>query len=122
MTLLLDTSVLVGTTNPVDEPFAISVISLGELHAGVLLASDPGRRAARLDRLTRIVESVDVLPADGPVASAYGRLRAATGRRPSNDLWIAATALTHDLTLVTADERLAMLPGVRSRLVTTSAD
>jgi tRNA(fMet)-specific endonuclease VapC len=38
-------------------------------------------------------------------------------RAPSNDLWIAATALAHDVTLVTRDERLAALPLVRARLV-----
>ncbi len=41
----------------------------------------------------------------------------ATGRLPSNDLWIAATALAHDLTLVTADERQAASPLVRTQLL-----
>jgi hypothetical protein len=47
---------------------------------------------------------------------ALAALKAATGRHPANDLWIAATALAHDLTLVTADERQAALPLVRARL------
>jgi predicted nucleic acid-binding protein len=33
------------------------------------------------------------------------------------DLWIAATALAHDFTLVTANERQAALPLIRSTLV-----
>ncbi len=57
------------------------------------------------------------LPVDRTVAARYGELRAASRRRPTNDLWIAATALAHDLTLVTADERQAALPLVRARLV-----
>jgi len=44
------------------------------------------------------------------VAARYGELRTATGRQPANDPWIAATALAHDFTLITADERLAFLP------------
>ena len=39
------------------------------------------------------------------------------GRAPSNDLWIAATALAHDLELVTRDERQASLPLVRTCLI-----
>lgn len=35
----------------------------------------------------------------------------------TNDLWIAATALAHELTLVTADERQAALPLVRTVLL-----
>jgi tRNA(fMet)-specific endonuclease VapC len=43
--------------------------------------------------------------------------RATVGRGPSNDLWIAATAIAHDLELITADERQAALPYVRAQLV-----
>ncbi len=49
--------------------------------------------------------------------AAFGELRRASGRAPSNDLWIAATALAHDLTLVTRDDRLAAVPLVRVRHV-----
>jgi tRNA(fMet)-specific endonuclease VapC len=38
-----------------------------------------------------------------------------------SDLWIAATALAHDLTLVTADEHQARLPLVRSELVPSTS-
>ncbi len=34
-----------------------------------------------------------------------------------NDIWIAATALAHGLTVLTADERQAALPLVRATLV-----
>ncbi len=119
MTLLLDTSVLI--TPPADggddEPIAMSAISVGELHAGVELARDDATRSARLARLTGLVASVPVLGVDGAVAARYGELRRASGRAPSNDLWIAATALAHDLTLLTRDERLAAIPLVRVRHV-----
>ena len=118
MTLIADTSVLI--TPPADEddePIVISAISVGELHAGVELARDNATRSARLARLTAIVASIPVLAVDARVAARYGELRRASGRAPSNDLWIAATALAHDMTLLTRDGRLAALPLIRARQV-----
>ncbi len=93
----------------------MSAISVGELHAGVELARDDATRSARLGRLTALSASVPMLPADGAVAARYSELRRASGRAPSHDLWIAATALAHDLTLLTRDDRLAALPLIRVR-------
>ena len=95
----------------------MSVISVGELHAGVELARDDATRSRRLARLTALLAAVPILPVDGAVGARYGELRRESSRAPSNDLWIAATALAHDLPVVTRDERLAALPLIRSRLV-----
>ena len=95
----------------------MEVVSVGELHAGVLLANDQVTRAQRLQRLTTILSEAPIVVIDQIIASRYGELRAATGRQPANDLWIAATALAHDFTLITADERLASLPLIRSARV-----
>jgi hypothetical protein len=46
----------------------------------------------------------------GQAVSPYSELRAASGRQPTNDLWIAATALAYDFTLITGDEGQATLP------------
>jgi predicted nucleic acid-binding protein len=62
-----------------------------------------------------------IVEVDRAVCVRYGELRAANGRRPTNDLWIAATALAHDFTLITGDERQAALPLVRATLVPSSA-
>jgi predicted nucleic acid-binding protein len=74
-------------------------------------------RAARLRRLSAILAAAPVISIDQAVATSYGELRAASGRHPTNDLWIAATALAHDLTLLTADRRQAGLPLVRVAVV-----
>jgi predicted nucleic acid-binding protein len=115
---LVDTSVLVGAGVlaglDVEGGWAVSAVSVGELHAGVLLAHDQHVQAARLRRLSAVLSEAPVLEVDRAVAVCYGELRAATGRLPTNDLWIAATALAHDLTLLTADERQAALPLVRT--------
>lgn len=122
MTVLVDTSIAAGDVpGELGEPWAVSVITIGELHAGVLLAKSARIRARRLARLTAIVAEAPVLPVDGHVAGVYGRLRAQTGRKPHNDLWIAATAIAHELVLLTADERQAALPGGRARLVRGAA-
>lgn len=120
MTALLDTSVLIGVHPPEVgqlEAAVLSAVSVGELEAGVLSATQAGERAARLRRLGAILAESPVLPVDRLVAARYGELRARTGRLPSNDLWIAATALAHDLWLITADERQAKLPLVRTSLL-----
>lgn len=118
MIYLLDTSVLASDrVREGDEEPAVSVISIGELQAGVLLASELRERTSRLQRLSRVLSSTTVLAVDDAVAAAYGELRAATGRQPSNDLWIAATALAHGYTLMTADHRQAALPLVETELL-----
>ena len=118
LTTLVDTSVLVGTAETPDVgPWCVSAVSVGELEAGVLLATDDRTRAARLRRLGAVLAEAPLLGVDRAVAGRYGELRAASGRAPSNDLWIAATALAHDLTLATADREQSALPLVRTRLL-----
>jgi predicted nucleic acid-binding protein len=120
VTLLVDTSVLTGSVAPprTSERYTVSVVSVGELEAGVLLAKRGRARAERLARLTAVLTQAIVLPVDRHVATFYGRLRArAKDRKPHSDLWIAATALAHGLTLVTTDERQAALPLVRTELI-----
>lgn len=121
LTTLFDTSVLIGPIEgagpELDGDCAVSVVAIGELLAGVLLARHDATRAARLRRLAMVTAGTAVLDVDRSVTTRYGELRAAAGRCPSNDLWIAATALAHDLTLVTLDEGQAALPLVRTRLI-----
>ena len=120
MSSLLDTSVVIGGPGLGDVElgtWSLSVITVGELEAGVLLARGSKDRAKRLRRLAATLSITQVLPVDSFVAARYGELRAATGRLPSNDLWIAATALAHDLQLVTRYEHQAALPLVRTLLI-----
>ncbi len=121
MSALIDTSVLIGAAAlgdvDVSAGWAVSAVSVGELHAGVLIARDDAQQMTRLRRLAAVLAEAPVIDVDRSVAARYGELRLAAGRLPSNDLLIAATALAHDLTLVTADERQAALPLIRTQLV-----
>jgi predicted nucleic acid-binding protein len=105
--VLLDTSVLIGAETSPDDETAISVISLTELHFGVLVASDEETRAHRLRRLGVIESHFDALPFNAAAARECGRLHAAVTqrggkpRRRAFDLAIAATANVHGVPLLT---------------------
>ena len=109
---VLDTSVLVATDlHPLPGELAISVISIAELHFGVLVAKNPQARGKRLGRLSAIQRRFEPLPVDDAVAESYGQLAAqvaAVGRQPrarSMDLLIAATAHAHGATLYTRNAK-----------------
>src|SRR5687767_6877450 len=84
----------------------VSVVTYGELRAGVLAATDVSVRSRRLSTLQTVAELAP-LTVDTAVADEWARLRlllAASGRRVNvNDTWIAATALAHDVPVVTQD-------------------
>ncbi|MGO9957285.1 MAG: hypothetical protein ACLP50_15170 [Solirubrobacteraceae bacterium] len=59
MTVLIDTSLVAGTTTTgIEESFAVSVVTVGELRLGVLLADTPAMRTGRLGSTYR--RAVDV--------------------------------------------------------------
>ena len=119
---LADTSVFVARESgrhlrieSVPDELFVSVVTIGELRAGVLAALDVATRARRLDTLTRAL-ALDPLPVDDRVADAWARLRLmlrdAGLRMPVNDSWIAATALALRLPVVTQDADYVDLPGL----------
>jgi len=122
---LLDTSVLIAHDEiealELPETAAISVITLGELRAGVLIASDARLAEARHRRLAGVRATFTPLIVDEAVADHYGELLAiarSQGRAAkATDLLIIATAAATDrelYTLDTAQARLAEAAGVRA--------
>jgi hypothetical protein len=119
---LLDTSVFIaresGRTLDSDrlpDELSISAVTIGELQAGVLAATDTEVRARRLATLDALSD-IEVLVVDDAVAASWAMLRvhlAESGRRVNvNDLWIAATALAHRLPVVTQDDDFGPVEGV----------
>jgi predicted nucleic acid-binding protein len=115
---LLDTSVVIDGYAAIEaddapETVAISVITLGELRAGVRLASDPSVRAARQRRLNAVRAAFEPIPVDEMIAEQYGDVLAAArsaGRTTkATDLLIIATAAATGRTLHTLDTRQASL-------------
>jgi hypothetical protein len=111
MGVLLDTSVLIAGREGLEDEAAISVVSLTELHFGVLVAPDEKARALRTRRLGVIESHFDALPFDAPVARECGRLHALVAqrggqpRRRALDLAIAATASVHGVALLTLNTK-----------------
>ena len=106
---LLDTSVLIAN-DPLPDGWdgAISTVSLGELHFGLLVARSPEARAVRASRFGQIqARFPDPLPLDERVAREWGGLQAAMRQRGGNprgrmaDLAIAATSIVHGAALLT---------------------
>ena len=93
-----------------------TAITAAELHYGVQHSS---RASENLDRLETFLRFLPQLPFDASCAQHYGELKQALARRgtpigPMN-LLIAATALTHDATLVTNNAReFDRVPGLRT--------
>ena len=83
----------------------LSVLTLGEIRKGVEGVMDTARRQALTDWLETdlpLFFTGRFLGVEVAVADRWGRLVAAAGRPlPAIDSLLAATALTHDLVLVT---------------------
>jgi predicted nucleic acid-binding protein len=124
---LLDTSVLVAAeedrplrAEALPESAAISIVTVGELRAGILSAPDIQSRDRRLCTLERITGTA-ILSVDRRVAQTWAGMRAylaASGERVSgNDLWIAATAAATGMPVVTQDRDFYALNGVNGLTV-----
>jgi predicted nucleic acid-binding protein len=123
---LVDTSVFIAREagRPLeslpDEP-AVSVVTLAELHLGVLRARDAQTRARRLRTVSRVEREYDAIPIDAEVARTFasiiGDARVA-GRRPHvMDVWIAATGVRHGLVVFTQDADFDDIPQVQVQRV-----
>lgn len=94
----------------------IPLMVLGEIKAGFHGGTQRHRNEALLQRFLAKA-TVSVLLPGRETAEHYARifvqLKRAGTPVPDNDLWIAALALEHDLTLITRDqhfERISQLP------------
>src|SRR3954468_20965223 len=88
------------------EGLAISLITYGEIYDGIYSSNDPqGKEATFLQFLRR----VEVLPLTRTIMKRFARIRGQLRRSgltvQDPDLLIAATALTHGMTLVTRNLR-----------------
>ena len=102
-------------TEALPDRLAVSVITIGELWAGVLAAPNVEARDRRLATLAAAL-ALDPIPVDDRVATAWARLRIDLRdrglRMPVNDSWIAATAIALGVAVVTQDDDYVELPGL----------
>ena len=94
----------------------LSVLSVGEIRKGVEALSDGPRKEKLRGWLEQELPARferRLLPVTTAVADRWGRLLAELGRpAPAIDSLLAATALHHDLRLVTRNERDFRFPGL----------
>lgn len=103
-----DTHVCAWYASIADDDLFLSTLVLGEIRKGIELARarDVGKAVA-LERWLREVEMAfdgRMLGIDNAVADQWGRM-SAIRPVPATDGLLAATALTHGLTLVTRNDR-----------------
>jgi tRNA(fMet)-specific endonuclease VapC len=119
---LLDTNIIIAifAEEPavlqrvaVAEEVFVPVIVLGELYYG---ARKSARAAANIDRIDEFASVATTLGCDAATAQQYGRIKndlRAKGRPiPENDIWIAAIAAQHGLTVVSRDDHFADVSGL----------
>lgn len=91
---------------------------LGELRYG---AQASARVEHNLVRLDDFAKAIVVLPCDSETAASYGAVKFALRKKgrpiPENDVWIAAIARQHDLTLLTRDAHFREIDGLEVELV-----
>jgi tRNA(fMet)-specific endonuclease VapC len=99
---------------------ALTPVILGELLAGF----SRGRFEARNRELLKeflATPRVRVYPVDGETSERYAaiwlHLRQQGTPIPTNDLWIAASAMQHGLSLLTADRHFLKVPQVLTTLM-----
>jgi predicted nucleic acid-binding protein len=124
LAVLLDTDVVIhlrdgdawveGQFRQLDPPLHISAITRVELENGVW--REPEWSKLRRDALDEILSFVTTLEFGASEIAAYQAILAAVGlsKRKTADRMTAATALTHDLTLVTLNARdFRDVPGLK---------
>jgi len=88
------------------EGLAVSIISYGELFEGAIGAPDP---TVELARFRRFLARLILLPLDDAIMERFARIRADLRHQgqliPDLDLLIAATAVHHELILLTRNVR-----------------
>lgn len=100
---------------PRSEQFTSAVV-IGELYKGAFRSIDRERHLQNID--TRVLQAVTVLSYDVAVSRLYGEIQAGLSREGRGladaDLQIAATAIRHQLDLVTGNlKHFARIPGIR---------
>lgn len=92
---------------------SIPVIALGELYSG---AENSTQIESNIQKIEQLVKGCELLLCDAQTARQYARISQQLRRKgrpiPQNDVWIAALAMQHGLTLVTRDAHFSHIEGL----------
>jgi tRNA(fMet)-specific endonuclease VapC len=96
--------------------FCISSVVLGELYTGINRVRN---KARHLKKLNDFLKLCTVLGTDSTTAKQYGAIIATLYKKgkpiPTNDVWIAATAMQHNLIVVSRDKHFAEITGLKTQ-------
>lgn len=91
----------------------VPVTVLGELYYG---AHKSTRAKANLERIEEFAASNTILMCDTETARQYGEVKSGLSAKgkpiPENDIWIAAIAMQHGLTVATRDGHFSHVEGL----------
>lgn len=119
---LLDTNIVIGLFS--NDPFIVGKISvskevyipvivIGELYFG---ATQSTKRDENKNRIKALIENSNILNCTPTTGSFYGIIKATLKSKgnpiPENDIWIAALAKEHNLSLVTRDKHFDFVEGI----------
>ncbi len=115
MTHLLDTDRIIyhlrGTSEIIttpDQTFAVSIVTLGELLYGAERSNNPKKTSEAISVFQSDFH-ISIIDITEPIIIRYARIKAALSKHGALiedfDLLIAATALEHNLTLVTGNKK-----------------
>jgi tRNA(fMet)-specific endonuclease VapC len=120
---LLDTSIIIelfandqAINKYLEEAESVFVpsIAVGELYYG---ANKSDRMQENMEQVKRLVSISIILNCDADTGYKYGAVKNQLRRDgkpvPENDIWIAALALQHDLTLATRDKHFEAIKGLK---------
>ena len=106
-----------------EEQFTSAVV-IGELYKGAYRSQNRERHLSNIEK--RVLPAVTVLPYDIAIAKVFGSIRAHLETKgmilPDADIQIAATAIGHNLELVTGNLRhFNRIPGLKLNKVLASS-
>lgn len=121
--LALDSSIIIRHMRAADPEIAarlksatelyIPLTALGEILFGIKRSGDDARA---IEQWLRFSQNVVLLMPDESTAASYAEIKRHLGNKgkliPDNDMWIAATARSHDLPLYCRDTHFDELSGI----------
>ena len=92
----------------------IPIIAIGELYYGALYST---RIEKNISDIRKISSSYNVLLVDEAITLVYGSIKSILRKKgkpiPENDIWIAAIAQQHKLTIITRDKHFKEIDTIK---------